>query len=311
MGKSKIILVEDSKFQGIITRDILVKNGYEVTWVMSAEQVIENDLYQDYDLILLDVLLPCMSGYELCEIIKKNNKLIPVIMLTSMEDEKSVVKALNSGADDYIKKPYNIDELLARIRVQIRTRVLQMELIYKNSELIKANEMIKKLAITDMLTGAYNRAYIIECLDKIKKDSSEESLVMACIMIDIDNFKSINDQYGHLTGDVVLKNVADICMDSVGELGAAIRFGGEEFLVVVKDKIETVNAIAEKIRHQCEKSVCSGFKYTVSVGVSVSKMTRDNILDDFQEGIRIADKMLYLSKNNGKNKVTIKEVHDA
>lgn len=311
MEKNRIILVEDSRFQGVITRDILIKNGYEVTWVKSAEEALIDNLYQDFDLVLLDVLLPGMSGYEFCEIIKKNNEIIPVIMLTSMEDEKSVVKALNSGADDYIKKPYNIDEFLARIRVQVRGRMLQMELIKKNKELQMANEIIKKLAITDMLTGAYNRAYIIECIELVKRANEGKVIDMACIMIDIDNFKKINDTYGHLTGDVVLKSVSEICKKSIEGKGAVIRFGGEEFLIALWQNVEDAFSIAEDIRKQCEINSFNNLKYTISLGVSVFNMNLTRELDCFQEGIRIADQMLYISKNNGKNRVTIKEVQTA
>lgn len=305
MCKERVLIVEDSKFQGIIIKDILSKSGYDAVWVTSAEEALNNNIYNEFDLVLLDVILPGINGYEFCKIIKKSNAILPVIILTSMDDEKGVVKALGSGADDYIKKPYSIDELIARIKVQMRTRKLQVELINKNNELKKAYYTIKRMSITDILTGAYNRAYINEYIEKLNKNNDE--IDIACIMLDIDNFKKVNDTYGHLTGDEVLKNVVSICSDNINGSGITVRFGGEEFLIILKDNIQDINKFAEGIRHQCEKSRLYNLKYTVSLGGNIFKLHRLRFFDDFQEGLKEADKMLYNSKNKGKNKVTIKE----
>lgn len=312
MSSDRILLVEDSKFQARITMDILIKNGYDVFTVESAEEAMKLNIYGSFDLVLLDVLLPGINGYDFCEIIKQKNSLIPVIMLTSMEDEKSVLKALNSGADDYIKKPFNVDELLARIRVQLRTRKLQMELLKKNGELQEAYNTIKKLAITDMLTGAYNRSFIKEYMANLVEKCNSNAFDMGCIMLDIDNFKLVNDTYGHLTGDIVLENVADICRQQVKESGAAIRFGGEEFLILIHgNSTNNIEDITEGIRHRCENSRCCELNFTVSLGAGIFKIHRDSSLQDLQEAIKVADKMLYISKNTGKNKATIRNPHTA
>ncbi|TDT60901.1 diguanylate cyclase [Fonticella tunisiensis] len=308
----RILVVEDSKFQAFITKDILTKNGYSVTCVESAEDAMKTNMYEQYDIVLLDVVLPGISGYEFCEIIKKNNSLIPVIILTSMDDEKSVIKALNSGADDYLKKPYNVDELLARIKVQLRTRRLQLELTNKNEELQKAYNTIKKLAITDVLTGAYNRSYIKDYMAKLLDESPDDNFYIGCAMIDIDNFKKINDTFGHLTGDIVLKNLSNICRNNVKDRGAVIRFGGEEFLVLINNpEYEEVADMMENIRKQSEENMCCGFQFTISAGVCIFQIRRDNALVDLQEAIKIADKMLYISKNSGKNKVSIEKLYTA
>jgi two-component system, cell cycle response regulator len=312
MEKDKIIIIEDSKFQGRIIRDILTNSGYDVTWVKSAEEAISEDLYQKFDLIVLDVILPGINGYEFCEHIKKRSSLIPVIMVTSMDQEKNLIKALNSGADDYIRKPFSVNELLARIKVQLRTRRLQLELVNKNIELQKANETIKKLAVTDMLTKTYNRTYIREFLEKTINRSKNDFVKIACIMIDIDNFKKVNDTYGHLTGDIVLANAANICKLAVEDNGAVIRFGGEEFLIIVNEDVNKTSSIAEKVRNDCENSNLCKLKFTVSLGVSRFNLHKDSFIKDFEDGLKDADAMLYVSKNSGKNKVTIKEkIHTA
>lgn len=305
MEKQNILIVEDSRFHGAITMDILTKNGYEAGWVMSAEEAMKLNDFDKYDLVLLDVMLPGINGYEFCEIIKNRNPLIPVIMLTSMEDEKSMVTALESGADDYIKKPYSIKELLARMKVQLRTRKLQTELIKKNEELQKAYETIKKLSITDVLTGVYNRGYIKEYIEKLLESRKNSNIELACGMIDIDNFKNVNDTYGHLTGDIVLKSVGLICKQCVGDNGKVIRFGGEEFLIIIDKNLDKTEEIAEKIRYWCEKDRCCGFTYTVSIGLSIFKADTNNLFKDLEDGIKEADKLLYISKNMGKNKVTL------
>lgn len=307
MYGANVLVVEDSKFHGIIIKDILTKNGYSVTWVMTGEEAA--DIYEKFDLILLDVILPGISGYELCEAVKSKTPIIPVIMLTAMDDEKSLIKSLESGADDYIKKPYSVNELLARIKVQLRTRKLQIELLNKNQELQNAYNIIKKLSITDMLTGAYNRGYINEYIDKTVKNLNQNSVKIACIMVDIDNFKKVNDNYGHLTGDKVLKNVALICKECVDNYGKVIRFGGEEFLIIIDKDVEKSEIIAENIRYKCEESRCCGFIYTVSIGAKTFNADKSNFYKDLEEGIKEADKMLYVSKNNGKNKVSVNKTH--
>lgn len=305
MKDEKVILVEDCRFQGRITADVLQKSGYETMWVRTAEEAIENELYKNFDVVILDVILPGMDGYECCKIIRKNTKVMPIVMLTSMEDEKSVIKALNSGADDYIKKPHSNQEFIARIEVQLRSARLQKELIKKNMELEEANKIIKQLAITDVLTGANNRSFLPELLDNISKNISEDNIKIATLMIDIDNFKSVNDTYGHLIGDTVLKEIGELCINAVGEDGVVIRFGGEEFLVVITNSEEEISTIGEKVRLSCEESYPCGFKVTVSIGGCAANILAKDIRNDFEKCLKISDSMLYVSKKEGKNKVTI------
>ncbi|KMT20850.1 diguanylate cyclase [Clostridium cylindrosporum] len=305
MKGARVILVEDCKLQGRITRDLLVKNGYVTKWVKTAEEALENEVYKKYDIVILDVILSGIDGYECCRKIKESTNTIPVIMLTSMEDEESVIKALNSGADDYIKKPHSSLEFIARLNVQLRSARLQKELIKKNSELQEANKIIKNIAITDMLTGANNRSFINEYINNLINGTTKRHIGLSTIMIDIDNFKSVNDTYGHLVGDKVLKELAKICKDIVGSRGVVVRFGGEEFLVVIDKEYKDASSIAENIRRVCEKSCPCGFMVTISVGVCISEISLEEINSEFEKFIKKADNMLYLSKKEGKNKVTV------
>ncbi|MEF9934038.1 MAG: diguanylate cyclase [Clostridium sp.] len=305
MNDEKVILIEDCRFQGSITRDLLEKNGFTTKWVLTGEEALENNLYENYDIVVLDVVLPGIDGYELCKKIKASKRIIPIIMLTSMENEECVIKALNSGADDYIKKPHNNQEFIARINVQLRTARLQKQLIEKNKELEEANKLIKQLAITDMLTGAHNRAFIPEYIKHISSEINDKKISLATIMIDIDNFKSVNDTYGHLIGDVVLKSLSNTCKAEVKDRGVVVRFGGEEFLIIIDKNPLIAQEIAESIRQQFEISCPCGFKVTISLGVCMEEIDKSNLINDFEKSIKNADTMLYVSKRSGKNKVTM------
>ncbi|MEG1416514.1 MAG: diguanylate cyclase [Clostridium sp.] len=305
MNDEKVILIEDCRFQGSITRDLLEKNGFTTKWVLTGEEALENNLYENYDIVVLDVVLPGIDGYELCKKIKASKRIIPIIMLTSMENEECVIKALNSGADDYIKKPHNNQEFIARINVQLRTARLQKQLIEKNKELEEANKLIKQLAITDMLTGAHNRAFIPEYIKHISSEINDKRISLATIMIDIDNFKSVNDTYGHLIGDVVLKSLSNTCKAEVKDRGVVVRFGGEEFLIIIDKNPLIAQEIAESIRQQFEISCPCGFKVTISLGVCMEEIDKSNLINDFEKSIKNADTMLYVSKRSGKNKVTM------
>ncbi|MEF9951313.1 MAG: diguanylate cyclase [Clostridium sp.] len=305
MNGEKVILIEDCRFQGSITRDLLEKNGFITKWVLSGEEALENNLYENYDIVVLDVVLPGIDGYELCKKIKASKQIIPIIMLTSMDNEQCVIKALNAGADDYIKKPHNNQEFIARINVQLRTARLQKQLIEKNKELEEANRLIKELAITDMLTGAHNRAFIPEYINSLSLSNREDKLNIATIMIDIDNFKSVNDTYGHLIGDVVLKNLSNTCKAEVKDSGVVVRFGGEEFLIIIDKNPIEAESIAENIRSQFESSCPCGFKVTISLGVCSEDVNKSNIINEFEKSIKNADTMLYVSKRSGKNRVSV------
>lgn len=296
---NKILVVEDSYFHGRILQDILIKYGFHVKWTRSAEEALKEEI-NDYDLILLDLILPGIDGYAFAQQIKETYPYLPIISITSVVEEESVSRALNMGADDYIKKPFSEVELLARIKVQMRTRRLQMELLERNKELKIAYEKIKDLATKDMLTGAFNRLYLREYLEMYSKQYDDT--LISCFIIDIDNFKVINDTYGHLTGDVILKRLVEICKNAIGDYGIVARFGGEEFLVIITEQVDSF-CLAEKIRRECESDKTSGFNWTVSIGVSQGVITKDNFLIDSEKLIRRADEMLYEAKRTGKNKV--------
>ena len=234
MGMARILLVEDSKSQAETAKDFLEKNGYEVMLAESGKAAIKAVKTSAVDIILLDLELPDMSGNEVCRWLKLNEdtKGIPIIMLTVKNDVKDKVAGLEAGADDYLPKPYNKVELNARIFACLRTKALQDELKQKNHQLEALLKRLEIMAITDSLTGLYNRRHLETILKEEFKRTFRYKTPLTCMMIDIDHFKTVNDAFGHHAGDAVLKETAKIITENAREIDTVARWGGEEFIII-------------------------------------------------------------------------------
>ena len=210
LSKAKVLLVEDDPIQAETTRDLLQLAGYEVSLAVDGIGAIKIVKTAKPDIILLDVILPGLDGYEVCRWLKleESTKGIPVIMLTVKRELSDKISGLHIGADDYLPKPYNELELNARIYASLRTKALQDELKTKNKQLEDLLYKVEYMAITDVLTGLYNRRRFHDVLAKEFERSKRYATSMALIFMDIDHFKSVNDQYGHLMGDKVLADLA-------------------------------------------------------------------------------------------------------
>lgn len=247
------------------------------------------------DLILLDVMMPEMNGYEVCKILKEDERTkdIPVIFVTAMELPEWEVRGLEMGAVDYVTKPINIAVLKARVSTHIKLK--------------QALEQLVKLSNQDKLTGIANRRHFDEYFDIEWRRNMRNQTTLAIIIADIDFFKRFNDAYGHLAGDVCLVNVADV-LNSVlqrpGDLAA--RYGGEEFVGVLSNT-DAVGAhqIAEAFRIGIEKLAVphsgspTGY-VTVSCGVAAMVPDAAVLSSDL---IALADKHLYVAKDSGRNVV--------
>ena len=228
MTKGRILIVEDSKQQADLTRELLEKNGYEVVWASDGISGIKTIGTTSFDLILLDLILPDMSGNDVCRWLKLNNdtKGIPIIMLTVKDSLDDKVSSLEAGADEYLAKPYNEVELNVMIYAALRTKALQDELKQRNKQMVELLTKVEFLAITDSLTGLYNRRYFDNVLKKELTEGKRYRKSVACLMMDIDNFKQINDTYGHETGDYVLKEIAASLKTIFREADTIARWGG-------------------------------------------------------------------------------------
>ena len=235
MGRAKILLVEDSRTQAETAKDFLEKNGYEVMLAESGKAAIKAVKTVPVDIVLLDLVLPDMSGNDVCRWLKLNEdtKGIPIIMLTVKGEVTDKVAGLEAGADDYLPKPYNNVELNARIYACLRTKALQDELKQKNLQLQNLLKQVEIMAITDQLTEIYNRRQVETILQKEFRTATRYKTPVSCMIIDIDHFKAVNDAFGHHAGDAVLKEIAKIITESAREADTVARWGGEEFIVIL------------------------------------------------------------------------------
>ena len=306
--KAKILLVEDDPVQANVAKEYLEASGYEVMWADNGKSAIKMAKTQTIDLILLDMILPDLDGNEVCRWLKLNEdtKGIPIIIISVRGSTEEKVTGLEAGAEDYLPKPYSEVELNARIYACLRTKALQDELRVKNRQLEEVLLKVEQLAITDPLTELFNRRRFETALESEFKRTMRYQTASSCLMIDIDHFKNINDEYGHHTGDLVLKETANIIKGCIREIDTAARWGGEEFIVLLP---ETRKNEALKVAHRI-LNVIAGYSFpqitrqmTVSIGLA---SIPDPSIDNAEKLINAADVALYEAKQNGRNRI---EVH--
>jgi two-component system cell cycle response regulator len=306
-GPTRILVVDDVPDNVDILDARLSSRGYAVLTAANGEQALERVREQPPHLILLDVMMPGMDGHQVARIIKDDETLpfIPIILVTALNEAEDVVQGLESGADDYISKPYNFRELEARVRAMLRIKFLQDELDQKNRELELANKRLKKLSITDGLTELFNHRHIHQLLHDEFERSARTGEPIAVAMMDLDRFKSINDTYGHPTGDVILYETAQILKDTAREIDMPGRYGGEEFIAILPGtEEESAAAFAERIRHAVESHIfrdgATEVRMTVSCGVAAFPAAG---ISEPEALLKAADEALYQAKHGGRNQV--------
>ena len=292
----KILVVDDQKDNVELLCQILEDADFNVIPSYNGKEAIIAAEKELPDVILLDIHMPEMDGYEACKILKQNSltSQIPIVFLTANTAEESVVKGLNLGAYDYVTKPFNEKELLARIKVMARIRA--------------SEQKAETMALTDPLTELYNRRFLMQKFEEEISRAKREKKALSCLMLDVDHFKNINDTYGHDAGDEVLKRIAACLKENLRGYDAIVRYGGEEFVVLLPNtEKESAVAVGEKIRIKvAEEKIKSGvhtISITISIGVFGSK--GESLLESAEEYISCADKALYLAKNTGRNKVVL------
>ena len=251
------------------------------------------------DLILLDIMMPDMDGYEVCKRLKEDSKTreIPVIFISAMSEVKDIVKGFKLGGVDYIVKPFREEEVLARVRSQLSIKKLFLE----KNELI---EKLDSLSRIDPLTGISNRRDMMEKLENEQSRFERYGKSFSVIMCDIDHFKKVNDQYGHDFGDYVLKEVAMLLKEQIRELDKLSRWGGEEFFIVLPETnlVGAVN-VAEKMRESIESYSFEFGGETLKVSMSFGVSCHANAGVKLDDLLKEADQFLYRAKNQGRNTV--------
>jgi diguanylate cyclase (GGDEF)-like protein len=302
-----IAVVDDDAAIRRLIRLFLDRAGYASVEFATGNEARERLNDVPWDLAILDRRLPDMDGVLLCHEIKSNPafKSRYVIMLTGEDDAEDKVEGLDLGADDYITKPFQSAELLARIRAAKRIVDLQ-------KELLESNKRLEMLSITDGLTKLYNHRYFQDELARAFEESQRYQRPLSLAIVDLDFFKKVNDSYGHAVGDEVLKAVSRIFQDSIRATDLAARYGGEEFAVMMPETdLGDARTFAEKIRSIVEstpiETQAGPINATVSIGVSTVPHTK---IHHAKELVVAADKALYRAKKNGRNQVQAEQRRD-
>ncbi len=302
-----ILVVDDQEDNVELLRARLLARGYVVRVATNGQQALDSVQELAPDLILLDVMMPGMSGIEVVRRIKKDENLpfIAVIMQTALDSTESRVEGLDAGADDYITKPINFAELEARVRSMLRIKRLQEELESRERELEEMNDRLRRVSQTDGLTGLDNRRYLEERLHEMFEHSLRLHEPLSVVMCDIDHFKSVNDTYGHLAGDAILRQFAELIKEQAREIDRVGRYGGEEFLIILPGTVlDAAVTFAGRVRDriQAQEFIYEDerIRRTVSCGVAAWPhpliASRDQL-------IRSADEALYVAKETGRDKV--------
>lgn len=293
--QTTILVIDDASDVLALLESELSQEGYRVLLAKNGADGLELLAKEDVDLVLLDILMPEMSGPQVLRSIKQNkqSKIIPVIMLSASEQSQDIVSALDLGADDYVTKPYIPEVLFARIRTALR-------LLDKNREL-------EKMASVDFLTGLYNRRQFYRLSNMaLNKNIRDESRLTIALM-DIDYFKNVNDTYGHDIGDRVLVEFSRMLLEYFRGYDIIGRIGGEEFCICLPDTNAKKGYLAcERFREKVATNTIPvevGGRFidlstNVSIGITCVKQETD-----LESLIKQADSALYSAKNSGRNKV--------
>lgn len=302
MGQAKkILIVEDDNATRLLLASMLRKNGYTVTQALDGDEGWKAFQEGYYPIVVTDWSMPGLSGPELCERIRgyEGELYTYVILLTSLTDKANIAQGLEAGADDYVTKPFDRGELIARLRTGHRILDLQ-------ASMREAHRKLQELASRDGLTGVLNRRALEERLVEAHTYHQRRGTPLSIAIFDLDHFKQINDTYGHQAGDDVLKASAARVVELTRDYDSVGRYGGEEFVVVLPDTpAEEAVGIAERIRGAVASSPVDTrergqISVTVSVGVATAGQAFRGHVKDV---IEAADAALYRAKRGGRNRV--------
>ena len=296
---AKVLIVDDIEDNIKLLWYNLEDDEHEIESATDGYQCLEKAQTFMPDIILLDLMMPGLSGLDTLKLLKADEKLepIPVIMISANDGDESTIHALDLGAQDYVTKPFIYPVLAARLRSAVRLKESQ-------EKLAEANKTLELLASRDPLTDTYNHRHFFNLAAAEFAKSKRYHRPISTIMIDADHFKSINDRYGHAVGDQALIAMASICQDLIRASDFIGRLGGEEFAVCCPDTdTEGTCKLAERIRQAIEKAVIEhegvSLQFTVSIGVAT--LTPDD--PTFNTILDRADSLLYEAKQGGRNQV--------
>jgi len=299
--EQSILLVDDNQTNLQVMLGYLETAGFQVLTARNGEMGVKRAVYAQPDLILLDVMMPGIDGFETCQLLKENDetKDIPTIFMTALNDVESKLKGFEVGGVDYITKPIEELEVLARVRTHLTISALRKELEERNRELAR-------LVNVDALTGITNRRYFDDFLQQEWKRLKTEGSPLSLIMIDIDYFKLYNDAYGHQAGDECLRQVAHVFQSAaMRSSDLAARYGGEEFAILLPNTDEAgVEQVARSIQVELDSLRLPHQRSLVSSNVTCSMGGASTVPMDsggIGQLVSAADRALYLAKERGRN----------
>jgi len=346
-AKERVLVVEDDPMVSELFEVLLRDADLEAVVAADAESAIEELRQRTFDLIVSDKNLPGLSGLDLLEWVKKNNPDLDVIIMTAYADMKSAVAAIHAGVYDYLVKPFDsLDEVMQKIRrglerrrikqenlrlIQYLTEAneqiegmnaeLEREVLQRTEELRKANARLEALTVTDDVTGLYNQRFLFPRLeDEVARERRYHD-GLGVIMLDIDNFKKVNDKHDHLFGSRVLHRLGRILRAQVRNTDTLVRYGGDEFVIILPHTdMATASMVAERVRRAVEMTDVGdpadpqsteshgpelyGDSYFVTVSLGVATVA-DSPVDSPRSLLRAADKALYAAKAAGRNCVRV------
>jgi two-component system, cell cycle response regulator len=299
-----ILLVEDSRTQALRFQLALEKHGYHVTVAQNGLEAMSMLLRGRASIVITDWIMPEMDGSELCRAIRKHDfgNYVYIILLTAKDSKNDIIEGLEAGADDYLTKPADEAELIARLTTA--ERIIRLE-----SSLKQRNREIALLSITDPLSKSFNRGYMNDNLPKALKYALRYKQPLSIILCDLDHFKKINDRYGHQTGDAVLKELVQTLNRSIRQdIDWMARYGGEEFIIVLPaTDLHGATIAAERFRLMVSDMVIESeqkdkISITASFGIATLTHDTENTSISAEDLIRAADRCLYQAKEAGRNK---------
>ena len=293
----KILVVDDEDEIRILLMRILEKEGHEVEQAFNGEECLKKIEEFQPDMILLDVNMPKLNGFDTMKKIREFNQFIPIIFVTANDQPSEIIKGLKSGANDYITKPFILGEIVARVGTHLRLQNM-------GQELKKTNKRLAELIEIDDLTGLYNMRSTYKRIEYELERGKRFKHSTGVIMLDMDNFKTVNDGHNHLFGSFVLSEMGKIILQSIRSVDFGARFGGDEFMVMLTVTNEKgLSIFCERLREDIEKThfVNGEDKMFLTASLGYCLYSPDGPLLSPKEVVRIADDALYEAKNHGKN----------
>lgn len=299
----KVLVADDDPIFRHVLQSCLEKWGYHVVAVENgadAWKILQAPGAPQ--MVILDWMMPGLDGLEVCRKLRRPGEgpYRYLLLVTAKDNKQDIVAGLEAGADDYLTKPFDVDELRARVRSG--TRILQLQ-----DALLKAHEKLQFEAAHDGLTGIWNRRAILDLLKKEVERHHRNGQSLGIIMADVDHFKRVNDSYGHPAGDTVLRQVSERIAKSLRGYDFVGRYGGEEFLVIVPGcDAENLRISAERIRNSISNHSMETDAGQISLTISLGVVSvQANSVYDYETMLQAADTALYRAKANGRDRVEI------